>query len=528
MSVSAHADDMWSTGSLSLLAGSTVIVLTEAIAGTVLGLARLDIMGDTHSSIDEFAKLDYGYTGMKLLAFVLTPWIAGRFGLFNSVLAAAALMTFACGAAAYTTDLDLVFALRLIQGFSGGVIVVGTQALLFRGFPIKVQPLVQAVFAMGAVAAPATVAPYMQGWLLDATSWSWIFLSIVPIGLLGLTLLALSPDVHEVRGQEVSFDLIGSSLCAVAALSIAYVLSQGNRWDWLNEPTIAYLSLIGILAVVLLIARQLLSRPTTKVLNFQIFRNGGFAFGIVASLAAGFALLGSSYLIPAFAVSVLKMTPTAAGMLLLPSTLALVATLLFTAFLVQHLKLPGIVTVPFGILSFMIAMWMLSASSSASGIPDMLPAIMLRGLALGLLFLSITLLSLSTLSSSLMLYGIGLFNVGRQIGGLVGIAFLQTFIEDQTIANRTVLAAHILPGRTEVASTIGNLANRFMAHGIEAGAARRAAVGVIAKQVTLESTTIAFNTAFLSISLFFLGVAPCIVIWKIVLGKLLARQSPQA
>src|SRR5690606_16139806 len=122
------------------------------------------------------------------------------------------------------------------------------------------------------------------------------------------------------------------------------------------------------------------------LLDLSVFRNDGFAFGFIASFAAGFALFGSAYLLPSFAISVLRMTPTEAGMLLLPSSLMFVGALLLTAFLVRRLRLPPITTVPFGVLGFIIAMWMLSGSNGESGIPDLLPAVLLRGLALGFLF----------------------------------------------------------------------------------------------------------------------------------------------
>ena len=50
--------------------------------------------------------------------------------------------------------LDLLIALRCLQGVSGGVLLIAGQALLFLAFPRSRQPLLQALFAMGSVVAP--------------------------------------------------------------------------------------------------------------------------------------------------------------------------------------------------------------------------------------------------------------------------------------------------------------------------------------------------------------------------------------
>ena len=151
----------------------------------------------------------------------------------------------------------------------------------------------------------------------------------------------------------------------------------------------------------------------------------------------------------------------------------------------------------------------------------MTPAILIRGLALGFLFLSITLVTLMSLDKTLLLYGVALFSIGRQLGGLGGISFLQTFIEDQTAQNRVILASHIFPGRGEVAARISSIGNLLSHHGMEAGLAKKTAVTLIGKQVQLQATTIAFDSAFFSITLFFFIAAPCLIMWKIFLGRVL-------
>ncbi|QXC53033.1 MFS transporter (plasmid) [Agrobacterium salinitolerans] len=507
---------------LCLITGTALAALTEAISGTVLSFARLDMMGNVGATSDEFARMDFGYTAVKLIAFVMAAWLAGRFTLKNSLLAATVTMTVASGLAAYTQDLQVLFAMRLLQGFSGGVILVSAQALLLKSFAKPHQALIQSVYAVAAVVAPATLVPYMHGWLLDAHSWTWIFLATVLIGLAALALLHFAPAEKEITPQphEMNWYSLGLFMTAVSCLT--YVLNQGNRWDWFEEPSILVLTIVGVVALVAIFAFEVFGDRERRLLDLSVFMNGGFSFGFLASFAAGFALLGSSYLIPSFAISVLRMTPTQAGELLLPSAAAFIATLFFTALIIKRGTSPA-ATIPLGILGLMLAMWMLSGSTSESGIPDMLPGVLVRGCALGFLFLSVTLITMLGLTGSNIVLGVALFNIGRQTGGLFGISFLQTFIEDQAAQNRAILAAHVTPGRPEVIDRLFGVTHYLSTHGLEYGSSKASAL-LIGKAVALQSTTIAFNAAFVSVALFFLLAAPVLVSSKFMIGKLITRR----
>ncbi|WFU91229.1 MFS transporter (plasmid) [Rhizobium sp. CC1099] len=510
---------------LLVVAGIVFAALTEAVAGTALSTARLDMIGDTHATLDQFALLEVGYTAAKLTAFMLTPWLMGRLSSQTCLRAATGIMTLVCGAAALTYNFDTLVVLRLLQGLAGGALLVSGQTLLFQTFSRSLQPVVQCFFAFGAVVAPATLTPYMQGWLLDSLSWTWIFLSIVPIGLSALALLASTDLGADAQTRAVRLDRLGAVLFTIAAFCLTFVLNQGSRWDWLEEPMIVHLLLVGVVSLLLFIAFQLCATGSDTILDLAIFRNSGFAFGFIASFAAGFALFGSAYLIPSFAISVLGMTPTEAGMLLLPSTLMFISALLLTTFLVRRGKLPPIITVPFGILGFIVAMWMLSGSNGESGFSDLMPAILLRGLALGFLFLSITLITLLDLEGPQIAYGVGLFNVGRQTGGLFGVAVMQTLLDHQTALNKGVIATYIVPGRMAVTERLALLTNSLTSHGMELSVAAKAAVQILTREVTAQASIIAFDTAFLTLSLFFIAAAPVLITLKIIIGRALGSGS---
>ena len=175
------------------------------------------------------------------------------------------------------------------------------------------------------------------------------------------------------------FDWIGFALMSGMFFCFTYLFNQGSRWNWFDEPRILWFTLTGVALLVTFLGQQALARGR-GVLDFSLFRSDDFSFAFVVSFVAGAALFGSAFLIPSFAVSVLAFTPTDAGQLLLPSGALFVGALLVAAFLMQARGAPPIVTVPFGILTIMAAMWMLSGSTSESGAPDMMAAILLRGI----------------------------------------------------------------------------------------------------------------------------------------------------
>ncbi|HEX2012650.1 MAG TPA: DHA2 family efflux MFS transporter permease subunit [Roseateles sp.] len=497
-----------------LVAAIVCATLTEAIAGTVLSLARADIAGDTQATPDELAWLDIAYTALKLLGFMVAPWLLTRIRPRSLILGSTLVMGAAGLIAALTARLDLLVALRGVQGFSGGTLLVAGQTLIFLVFARRQQPVLQALFAIGAVVAPATLTPALGGWLLDHLSWTWIFLSIVPLALAaaGLLLLTDGSAPHETASRP--FDWLGVALLSTALLCLTYVFSQGSRWNWFEEAHIVWLTMIGAAALLAFLGQQAMAGPKA-LLDFSLFRSDDFSFASVVSLVAGAALFGTAFLIPSFAVSRLGFTPTAAGELLLPSSALFIGALLLSAFLMQVRRVPPIATVPFGILMIMVSMWMLSGSTSDSGASDMMAAILLRGLGLGFLFLSITLVAFGSLPDHNLASGIGLFNTGRQLGGLMGVAALQTLIDHETAANLAVLGANITAGGPAVGERLTATTAMLASKGLDATVAAATATSLLGRAVTGQALMIAFDTAFNAVALFFVIAAPVLIGFKV-------------
>ncbi|MDU9389036.1 MFS transporter [Pseudomonas sp. zfem002] len=504
-----------SPAGLLLLAGILLATLTEAIASSVLAFGRVEIMGTAHATPDEFAWLDVGYIAGKLVGFLLAPWLLSRLAPRNLLVAASVLMGVACAACAGSSELLPLSTWRVLQGLAGGVLLVAGQATLFVLFPRSQQAVLQALFAMASVVAPAALAPALSGWLIDSQSWPWSFLAVVPLACAASGLLLGGGAWHLGLAPRPG-DWPGTLLAAIALGCAAWVLSQGSRWDWFEEPRVLWLSALGLASLFACLALQCF-RP--GLLEVGLFRCSDFSFAFIVSFVAGAALFGSAFLIPAFALSLLDFTPMAAGALLLPGALPFIAALLLTAWLVRGRGLAPFATVPVGILLIMAAMWLLAGSSRDSGADDMQAAVLLRGLGLGFLFLSITLIAFSQLDRDRLASGIALFNIGRQLGGLIGVAGLQTLIDHQQAANRVILGSHVNAGDPALVERLAQSSALLAGEGLDRLAAGRAALGLLGRAVGEQAAVLAFDSAFFAVAALFVVAAPLLVCIKVILAR---------
>ena len=507
-----------------LLAGVALLALTDAINGTLMMVNRAHFAGGLHATLDEAAWLNILYFAAKLAGFVIAAAVARRFGEAAVLRWSGVLLVASTMAASLPLDLATLGACRFVHGASAALMLATAQALLFRDAPPRWTPLSQAVFALATVMAPTTLAPLAQGWVTDHGSWRLVFLAGVPFGLagVGLALLALRREPARQRGNvggsalRPTLDPIDLALLIVASIAIVFVLQEGNRHDWLQAPQIVQAGLLAA-ATLLLAAWRQRRRESARWLQVRLFRDPHFAFGFCVSFVAGFALFGSAFLLPAFALNVLRLSPTHAGNLLVSSAATASLGLLLGGALAQYTRVAPFKLIPLGIVLFMLAMGMLSYATAYSGLPDMTPPLLIRGFGLGLMFLSLTLVTLGGLPTELACQGAALFNFGRQFGGLIGIAFLQTYLHHRHAAARTALV-QTLPVGVDAPLTAGSMESplRQALSQVDPTVAMAATLEPLLER---QAGALAFNAGFLSLAMLFVAAIPVLLAIKAALGR---------
>ncbi|STS10468.1 High-copy suppressor of rspA [Ewingella americana] len=99
------------------------------------------------------------------------------------------LFTLASVGCVLSTSLDMLIAMRLLQGIGGAATLSIGPAILRTVFPNRLLGRVLGVNAL-LIAASTAVAPMLGGAILAALSWQWLFAINIPLGIVAL-LLAL-------------------------------------------------------------------------------------------------------------------------------------------------------------------------------------------------------------------------------------------------------------------------------------------------------------------------------------------------
>ena len=500
-----------------IIIGIIFATLADSFSSGVLSFGAFDMQGNLSATNDEFVWLSILYISFKLLAFMTTPSILERVEITKALKMAILLLVISCFLSTLTSDLNLQYILRIVQGFSGGVLLVSAQTFLFHEFSKKEQPFIQAFFAIGAVIAPGTFIVGFNGLLIDSYTWEMIYLATIPLGLLSLMILSF---VDESTFKEVAlrkFDFIGLILFTLFIFPTIYVLYQGNRYNWFDESHIVILTMLSLISLVSFILRQVLKQDS--LVETKIFKTNFFSFGVVVSLVAGAALFGSGAVFTTFSIKVLGLTLSETGMLYLYSGFMFFLTAFLTAFIIQVKSRSPFTTIPFGLIGFSFSMYLLSLTNSQSGMDDLLIPMLIRGASMGFLFLALTIIAINSLPKHLVAYGIGVFSTTRQLGGTLSIGVISALITQDNAQNQNILSSSIVENSANVTDWLNAYASKLSVNVLD----EHTSISLLSKALNEQAMAVTYSSAFLYLIYLILLAIPCILITK----KLLAKVNPE-
>lgn len=495
------------TSSRGLIAFTVMLpTLIEIIDTSIVNVSLDHIRGSLSAGYDEATWTITAYLVSNAIVIPMAGWFAKLIGRKNYQIASIALFTFSsfmCGSA---WSLPSLVFFRVLQGIGGGGLVPISQSILLESFPREKHGQAMAIFGLGAMLGPI-VGPLLGGYITDTLSWRWIFYINIPIGIIAIIMNYLViEDPPYMQRRKMKIDYLGLTLLAVGLGALQFMLDKGESEDWFNSSLITTVGIVSLVSLTLLLINEYYSE--SPIVNLKLFKDRTFTTGATVMFFVFLNLFGSIVLLPIFLQMMMGYTSFHAGLVLGPGGIATMLAMPIVG------KFSGRVNpkrfLVAGIAICALSTYMMSRFNLTTDFWTFVWPRVFLGFGMGMTFIPLTTLTLSHIPKEHMTEAASLYNLLRNLGGSVGIAFTTTLLSRRAQLHQTRLVEHLSPFDPSYLASSHQLGNALTNKGLPAAGAD----GLMYRELIRQSTTLAFTDAFLMICLLILCMMPLVMTMK--------------
>jgi EmrB/QacA subfamily drug resistance transporter len=343
--------------------------------------------------------------------------LGDRFGRRRMFAAGIALFMAASVACALSGDIVELIAARAAQGAGAALVMPLGMALLSTAFPKQERPRALGIFS-GVVGIAVLAGPAIGGAITESLGWQWIFWINLPIGLIAI--VTTVTRLRESFGAKAALDIPGLALVAASAFAVVWGLLRGNAAGW-NSAEVLTALVAGLLLAAAFVGWEW--RASAPMVPMRLFRSRAFSSGIVAGFLLYGTLYGVLFLLPQFLQTALGYGPLGVGLRLLPWTATLFVTAPIAGNVVNRLGERPLATI--GLLMQAIGLgWIAMIAAPGVAYATMIAPLVVAGVGVSMAMPAVQNAVLGSVDVVEMGKASGVFNMGRFLGGMFGIALL--------------------------------------------------------------------------------------------------------
>ncbi|BBZ72085.1 multidrug resistance protein B [Mycobacterium paraseoulense] len=435
------------------ISGVCILATVMAIVDiTVVSVAQRTFIDQFASSQAVVAWTMTGYTLALATVIPITGWAADRFGtkrLFIGSVLAFTLGSLLCALAANILQL-IVF--RVIQGVGGGMLLPLSFMILTREAGPRRLGRLMSILSIPMLLAPIG-GPILGGWLIDASSWRWIFLINLPLGVLTIALAGIIfPRDHPARSE--TFDLVGVLLLSPGLATFLFAVSSIPRCGTVADRHVLIPAGIGLALIAGFVAHAW-RRADHPLIDLRLFGNPVLTHANVTMLVFATAFFGAGLLLPSYFQQVLHQTPMQAGLRMIPQGLGAMLTMRLTGPLVDRQGPGKIVLVGIALITAGLGTFTVGVARQADYFPTLLIGLAIMGLGMGCTMMPLSVASVQALALHQIARGTTLMSVSHQVGGSMGTALMSMILTNQFNRSDSIVAANKLAALQQKAAVTG-------------------------------------------------------------------------
>lgn len=470
----------------------------------IVSASLSEIQAGLSASSSEVSWVQTAYLIAEVIAIPLSGFLSRALGtrlLFAISAAGFTVSSLLCG---FATTLEEMILWRALQGFLGAGMIPTVFASAYTVFPRTKFHIVGPIIGLVATLAP-TIGPTVGGYITDLMSWNWLFFINVVPGI-GITLGVLAlVDFDEPHFELLDrFDWWGLIFMAGFLGTLEYVLEEGPQYEWLQDTSVAICAWICAVSAIAFFVRVFVAAE--PIVNLRTFTNRNFAVGSTLQFCIGIGLYGLTYIYPRYLAEVRGYSALMIGETMFVSGI----TMFLVAPLVGRLmvKIDMRYMIAFGLIVFAIGSYQMTWITRDYDFYELLVPQILRGIGMMFAMVPTNNIALGTLPPDKVKNASGLFNLMRNLGGAVGLAVINTVLNDRADLHITRLQERVTWGNATATETLTMLQQKFQGLGDSTLMAMKQLSQIVHRQAVVMS----FGDAFFILTLFYLSLSALVAL----------------
>ena len=400
-------------------------VLVAAVLGTalaymsddMLNLALPSVARDLGATMTDVQWVVNSYY-VSLVSVVL---VAGSIGDMRGHrrMFTAGLILFSLGAVGCALAPSVVWLVvgRAVQGIGAAMLLTAGLALVARTAPADHRSRSIGQF-LGLVAAVPALGPFVSGVLVDQMSWRWLFIVPLALPLAALVITrALVAETPRAAGRRPDLPGAVAAFLTLSALSVGLIAGPAGPSGLL--PLLAFATAAASGTAFVLIERHV----DDPMVPLRFFRRRAFLGGNLVWLLGALTSWGAVFFLAISLQTTLGLRPFAAGLVLVPIYLVMMAGSPVAGRLAGRLgPRPPILV---GLAVYVMGLWLLGQIGPTSPVvPDVLVAVGVMAVGMASFTAPLATVTMESLDDADQGVASGVNNAMGQLAGLLAVVVL--------------------------------------------------------------------------------------------------------
>jgi Arabinose efflux permease len=221
---------------------------------------------------------------------------------------------------ALASNVYILILSSLLMGIGSSILSPGSAAIVSQVFPEGERGFALGINAMS-VYLGLTSAPFLGGIITQFLGWRSVLLITSILSILGLVISFISMRGIDILRRKIPIDVYGSTIYALALLSIVMYLLLSAMSNWFNY---IYLLIIGVALLILFVLIE--NKIRNPMLELSLFtRNISFMAGNLTALLNYISTYSIPFLLSLYLQAVLGYNPFMAGLILVSEPIFMAA-----------------------------------------------------------------------------------------------------------------------------------------------------------------------------------------------------------